>query len=168
MRRGAPGLAGAIALVLALMPAGVALASPRLAQLPARHFTRTYTGTSIASHGDRSEEVYKVIDSLQGHGAAVGESTQKTTLLVTRNAVDSVEEVNEIDTTYFANGVSITKTKFYVFTPNAAHVSRVTGSGHCAGGTAIYRTESCKYKVAGGVNQVTGIATIRYSGTITG
>lgn len=156
MRRRAIGLAAAIMVGLTVLPGGYAVAARHL---KGRHFTRTYVGTQISSNGNTSEAVYKVSDSLEGHGAAVVESTTTTTTFPIAGTA--------IHTTYFANGVSITKTSFTVSAPDANGISRVSGTGTCTGGTGVYRKQACKYTVTGSANQKTGIATITHTGTIT-
>jgi hypothetical protein len=153
MRRNAAGVAGVIGLVIAIAIPGAALAAKKPRK---RAFTSTGLGAVLVQSGNSFEAALKAHHSLNGNGAGV----QVGTLSGTTFPITGTDTVHS----YFANGVSITKDTYTIAAPDANGISKIAGSGKCAGGTGVHKKEKCTYTIAGTINTKTLVD----SATITG
>jgi hypothetical protein len=122
-----------------------------------KHEKVVSVGAVISRNGNSFEAAYKLTSSLYGHGAAV--QVGKLT--------GSAFPLHGSDTTtaYYAGGVAVTKDKFTVGVIDAAGIGKVTGTGHCAGGTGIHKHQRCQYKLTGTYNSKTMISHVTAIGT---
>ena len=151
------GTAGIAGLIIAGGLSAHAVAAPRGPMK--RAFTATLTGAQISSNGTSFEAVYKVVSSLDGTGAAIQDGTFGGVTL----------PVNGKDTwtTYSASGVSKRRDTFAFSALNSSGISTVTGSGKCAGGTGVHKSEKCTYTFTGTFNAKTGVSIVKVTGTDT-
>jgi hypothetical protein len=157
MRKALVGAVGVIGLVIVAEFSAYALAVPK--GPTKRAFTQTLVGAKISSKGRSSEYVYKTTDSLYGSGATVDDlSTTGAAFPLSGTATSR---------TYFASGVSISKSTFKIFAPNASGIVTSTGSGKCVGGTGVHKNEKCKWTFRGTINLKTTIAKFKITGTYT-
>ncbi len=154
MRRRVGAVAAVIGLVAAVGVTGSAVAAK------SRAVTLTQLGAHIIQRGTSFQAVYKVTSSLDGSGASVQVSNVKAT--------DFPLSGSDTTTTYFANGVLVTKNTFTLSTPNAKGISSLTGTGKCAGGgTGVHKHEKCTYTFKGSYNNLTTLTAVKATGTDT-
>ena len=123
-----------------------------------RTFTQTQLGAQISRTGRSVEYVYKTKDSVYGSGATVDDISITGTAFPRSGTATS--------RTYFADGVSISKSTFKIFAPNASGVAPAKGSGKCIGGTGVHKREKCKWTFTGTINGTT-TAEFKITGTYT-
>lgn len=156
MRRGAIGIAGVIGLAIAIALPGAAVAAKKPHK---RAFTSTGVGAVLVQNGNSFEAALTAHHSLNGNGAGV----QVGTLSGTTFPIAGTDTVHS----YFANGLSITKDTYTIGVPDSSGVSKIAGSGKCAGGTGVHKKEKCTYTIAGTVNTKTLVDSATITGTDT-
>jgi hypothetical protein len=151
------GTAGIVGLIIAGGLSAYAVAAPK--GPTKRAFTATLTGAQISLNGTSFEDVYKVVSSLDGTGAAIQDGTVAGITL----------PVNGKDTwtSYLASGVSKREDKFTLSALNSSGISTVTGSGKCTGGTGVHKKEKCTFTFTGTFNSKKGVFIVKVKGTDT-
>jgi hypothetical protein len=160
VRKALVGLVGAVGMIGLVIVAGFSAYASAAPKGPTkRAFTETIVGAQISGNASSDEEVFKVVNSLDGTGAGiVDNSTPGTSFPVSGTNTGTI---------YFANGVSKRTEKFVLNAPNASGIIAYTGSGKCVGGTGVHKKEKCAYSFKGVFNTKTGIDKAKETGTDT-
>lgn len=124
-----------------------------------RSFTETVVGAQISRGNGSEEEVFKVVNSLDGTCAGIAKDSNPGTSFPIRGT-DAV-------TYYCANGVWKTKGKYVLNAPNSNGITAYTGSGKCVGGTRVHKNETCTFTFKGTYNFKTNIDSAKFTGTDT-
>ncbi len=151
----------AVLTTCALLIGFVATAAAASGVDTAGHSTRA-RALRIQLYGARistGDYAFKVSSSLDGTGAAITHVTSSSsTFPITGKSVTKI---------YFADGVSKHRDSFKQDAPNAQGISKFTGSGRCAGGTGIHKSEKCHYAFTGTYDNNTNQNDLKITGTDT-
>ncbi len=156
MRRAS--IIGAVALaVLGVGASGAASAAGQ-----ARHkrsFQAIVAGAQVSTNGNRFENVYRVIRSPDGGGAAI----QDGVLLGSTYPVTG----NDTMKLFFADGVQRVSDTFTREAPHTDGIGAISGKGTCTTGSGLHKGETCRFTITGTYDLNTGVTKLRLAGTLT-
>ena len=122
--------------------------------------TRPLTIRMYGARISTGEYVFKVVDSLDGTGAAI-------TRVISSTPAGFPDRGTSVTTIYFRDGLSKQKISFTQDAPNSKGISPFRGHGKCAGGTGIHKHEKCTYTFKGTYSVITSQNDLRIAGTDT-
>jgi hypothetical protein len=124
-----------------------------------RAFTAVVVGARLSTSGNRFENVYRVIRSPDGGGAAI----QDGVLLGSTYPVTGNDNMK----LFYTDGVQRVSDTFTLAAPHTDGVGAITGKGTCTTGSGMHQGEKCTYAITGTYDLNTGVTMLHFAGTFT-